>query len=276
LAYRTTASNLRIKTLAYYEKYKTKSTAIVVDKTDADPGVMGTVPIPVDADHISISKPANRRSAVYLSVCRHVKEFVEQAQVSSPAIATERAHESLAAIATERADREHGQTQDHMKVVLQNWASRQMGFPSTPNIVDKLGVGVFDKLSDARKNVLVGKWEGLERQAAGPDGQPIEYPVYLTIRWQDRVAKGDFRFVWSKEGVVLVDETLPFEGGFVSDRFLLLNFEDPISGKIQFGSLLLELSDDGSTLKGVDVGVGYSSGRIVTGDVEFRKKKAEV
>jgi hypothetical protein len=58
------------------------------------------------------------------------------------------------------------------------------------------------------------------------------------------------------------------------DRFLLLNFEDAISGKVQFGSLLLELSADGTVLQGTEVGVGYTTKRVGTAEVMLRKKKS--
>lgn len=261
-AYRSIASDLKIKTLAYYEKYKTRKVAIVVDKTSADPGVDGTVPIPVDADHISIAKPANRRSFVYASIRRHVKEIVEA--VSGPVAATPMAQH----------ERDHAKTQALMSTIIQSWLAAQMDPASATGAVDKLSDGVFQELSAARKNALAGRWEGLEKQAKGPAGKPIEYPVYLTIGLEGNVAKGQFRFVWSENNLVLVDETLPIEGGFF-DRYLVLKFEDTVSGKLQFGTLLLELGDDGATLEGVDVGVGYTSGRIVMGEVTFRKQRSQ-
>ena len=75
-SYRAFASSRPIKTVVYYEKFKTKNTAIVVDAASADPGVAGTFTIPVDADHITICKPLSRKSVVYLGVLAHIRSVL--------------------------------------------------------------------------------------------------------------------------------------------------------------------------------------------------------
>lgn len=62
-----------LKTVAYYEKYKTHNAALVVSKESSDPGVAGTTPVPVDEDHVSISKPKDRDDLIYSSILRHLK-----------------------------------------------------------------------------------------------------------------------------------------------------------------------------------------------------------
>jgi predicted alpha/beta hydrolase family esterase len=63
----------QIDVFSYYEKYKTLQAAIIVDKASADPGVNGMGPVPVDANHVDISKPSSRHSFVYLSVFRRLE-----------------------------------------------------------------------------------------------------------------------------------------------------------------------------------------------------------
>lgn len=75
-SYKTTAAKRPIETVVFYEKFATKG-AIIVTKESANPGVTGVNPIPVDADHISICKPANRNSPVYLSLVRKLRKFEE-------------------------------------------------------------------------------------------------------------------------------------------------------------------------------------------------------
>ena len=76
-SYRELVAQRNIATVAYYEKYKTKNAFLVVSEESADPGVGGTRPIPVDADHITICKPASRNSLIYISLVRHIRETLQ-------------------------------------------------------------------------------------------------------------------------------------------------------------------------------------------------------
>jgi hypothetical protein len=78
-AYRRLAVELNIKTAAYFETKRTKKVAIVVDRASADPGVVGTEIVGIEADHISICKPTDRTHEVYAGVHRHIAEFAANA-----------------------------------------------------------------------------------------------------------------------------------------------------------------------------------------------------
>lgn len=75
-SYKTAAQKRNIETVAYYETFKTKG-IMVVPKESANPGVSGVNPIPIDADHASICKPANREAPVYISALRKLRKFAE-------------------------------------------------------------------------------------------------------------------------------------------------------------------------------------------------------
>lgn len=75
-AYRDIAAQRQIKTVSYYEKQPVKA-VIVVSESSADPGVSGTRPIAVDANHISICKPASRHAMIFISLERHIRELVK-------------------------------------------------------------------------------------------------------------------------------------------------------------------------------------------------------
>jgi hypothetical protein len=77
-SYRDLANGKSITTISYYEKYKAKGTFLVVSPESADPGVGKTRPVAVDADHISICKPANREAVIFTSLCRHIKEVLKE------------------------------------------------------------------------------------------------------------------------------------------------------------------------------------------------------
>lgn len=61
-----------LKTVVYYEKFKTLKADIVVTRESADPGVAKTEPVALDKDHINICKPSSREDVVYLGVRRHI------------------------------------------------------------------------------------------------------------------------------------------------------------------------------------------------------------
>ncbi len=65
--FRNKLGTLPIAVQVYYEKLST-SGVLVVDETSADPGVAGVVPIPLDADHAGICKPASARSLAFRRV----------------------------------------------------------------------------------------------------------------------------------------------------------------------------------------------------------------
>ena len=46
---------------------------MIVDEASADPGLPGDPPVPIDADHISIVKPADRSSLLY----QRTRQFIE-------------------------------------------------------------------------------------------------------------------------------------------------------------------------------------------------------
>jgi hypothetical protein len=76
-SYRELVAQRNIATISYYEKYKTKNAFLVVAEESADPGVSGTRPIAVDADHITICKPVSRSSLIFISLVRHIKEILK-------------------------------------------------------------------------------------------------------------------------------------------------------------------------------------------------------
>jgi hypothetical protein len=254
-AYRNIASEKGIRTVTYYETHKTKKVAFVVERRDADPGI-GEVPVPVPANHLDICKPINRHQQVYVSICRHLRDFLKPLHAGAIPSST-------------KSESDHEVVQLLQKRFIQGWLAERFALQAS-NLTERVESGVFDEMGSARKKALAGTWKGVEKQSYGPDGEPIEYPVMLDINWHGNVAKGSFHFIWKQNGVVVVDERLPFEGGFF-DRFLVLSFQDTISGKIQFGSLFLELNDDNTILHGVEVGVGYKTKKIATGDVVLKR-----
>jgi len=78
LAYRDLVAANDVSTVSYYEKYKTKGMAVVVNSDSADPGTGKTRPIAIDADHISICKPRSTNDTIYRSLCRHIRNLLKK------------------------------------------------------------------------------------------------------------------------------------------------------------------------------------------------------
>lgn len=77
--YRSFANNNEhLSTAVYFEKHKTKNALLVVSKQSADPGVSGATPVPVDKNHINISKPRNRDDVIYIGIQRHLKQALNR------------------------------------------------------------------------------------------------------------------------------------------------------------------------------------------------------
>jgi hypothetical protein len=70
---------LRVRTEVYYEKQATKG-LLVVDETSSNPGIAGVEPIPLDADHVSICKPASKESVLYRRIRRFIEDSVAESE----------------------------------------------------------------------------------------------------------------------------------------------------------------------------------------------------
>ena len=80
VAYRRLAQD-RKDNLEHRIFYETQDTPAgrIVDEASADPGLPGDPPVPIDADHISIVKPADRSSLLYV----RVRDFVAKNPASA-------------------------------------------------------------------------------------------------------------------------------------------------------------------------------------------------
>jgi len=81
--FRDWATKQRIPMAILYETRDTRGLR-VVDESSANPGIPGQLPVPVDADHISIAKPRNRESVVYTQVNNLVGQLVREERGNSP------------------------------------------------------------------------------------------------------------------------------------------------------------------------------------------------
>jgi predicted alpha/beta hydrolase family esterase len=73
--YRSNAKALGIVTEVYYEQQSTKG-LLIVDETSSDPGIDQVVPMPWDADHLTICKFSTREEPLYLRLRQFIESFL--------------------------------------------------------------------------------------------------------------------------------------------------------------------------------------------------------
>jgi protein SERAC1 len=74
--FRSWASRQGASVRSFYETEKT-GTIHIVDKVTANPGVLASEPIAVQANHIDICKPATKTAPVYASMCALVRQLLK-------------------------------------------------------------------------------------------------------------------------------------------------------------------------------------------------------
>lgn len=73
LWFRNRIDDLPLKSQVYFEKQMIGG-ILFVDETTADPGIQGVIPVPIDANHVTICKPDSTNSLPYMRTTNFVKE----------------------------------------------------------------------------------------------------------------------------------------------------------------------------------------------------------
>jgi hypothetical protein len=123
---------------------------------------------------------------------------------------------------------------------------------------------------DRARRALAGKWRGtLEQYDDGArDVQVLVVEMDLSVRRKRVSGTGHFVATFKGSEVVV---NLVFEGGFMHERFLKLEYRNDDVAAMQFGTAVLDLMPDGRELVGSYVGFGSLNRRIVTGKLIFTK-----
>ena len=124
-------------------------------------------------------------------------------------------------------------------------------------------------LSESRRIALKGDWEGVFKVIYSVNEEYIHQPFKMKLFPGRKLIKGtvEFKSIYSQDRDELVNFILI--GGFRYDRFLVLDYNN--KKRIQFGTLLLELSPSNIKLHGRLVGFGALSEKILFGEVEIQK-----
>jgi hypothetical protein len=115
-----------------------------------------------------------------------------------------------------------------------------------------------------------GFWKGTIRQNFPGMQEQLSGDFAMTLRAARKRVSGTATFDITIMGKA---HHLAFHlsGGFLYETYLQLQYRDDTPGVIHFGSIIAELSADGSQFVGRFVGYGHLSGQIVYGDVSLTK-----
>lgn len=126
-------------------------------------------------------------------------------------------------------------------------------------------------MSFGRRAVMTGKWNGKTTQEFG-NYSSIALPIALDLVANRKTIKGEFRVQYPEyENKPAHEDEFSFQGGFLYDRFLQIDYISKTEDRIQFGSAILELSPSGEILLGRYAGYGAFSKQIVAGSFELKR-----
>jgi hypothetical protein len=123
---------------------------------------------------------------------------------------------------------------------------------------------------DRARGALAGQWRGtLEQYDDGMGNvQVVLVEMNLSVRRKRVLGSGHFVAMFKGSEITV---NLVFEGGFLHERFLKLEYRNADVAAMQFGTAVLDLMPDGKELIGSYVGFGSINRRIVTGKLTFVK-----
>ena len=124
-------------------------------------------------------------------------------------------------------------------------------------------------LSTSRQAIIKGQWQGTIQQI---DGHAGTAPITMTFVAKRKKVYGVIRIQYLENRFrPAYDAEHDFEGGFLYERYLRLDYVSKTRRRLQFGAIILELAPSGETLSGKLVGYGAFSKEIVSGYIELKR-----
>ncbi len=123
----------------------------------------------------------------------------------------------------------------------------------------------YEKLGSRLKEAVHGKWKGSYEQMLEGSHRTIDLTIELKVTTHGTIV-GKAKVPYKNE---LFEMNIT--GGFYSDSFLKMDYENSERAILQFGAFVFKLSDDSRKLTGCFVGYGQVSGAIISGNATLKK-----
>ena len=123
----------------------------------------------------------------------------------------------------------------------------------------------YEQVDGRIKDVIYGKWKGTFEQTLNGNLHSIELQFDLKVTNSGAIT-GKVKVPYGTETF-----DLNIKGGFYSQRFLKMDYENADRAILQFGSFVFKLSDSAKKLTGYFVGYGHLSQKIIGGDAVLEK-----
>lgn len=123
----------------------------------------------------------------------------------------------------------------------------------------------YENLEKSISEAVNGKWKGYFEQTFGENNVSIELMLDLKVSLSGSIT-GKAKVPYQGE---IYD--IDVKGGFYSQRFLKMDYENSNKAILQFGAFVFKLSDDSQKLIGYFVGYGHKSGKIIGGNAKVEK-----
>lgn len=122
--------------------------------------------------------------------------------------------------------------------------------------------------SVGQETIFDGVWAGTFLQEEGVLRASI--PVRFELHTKGKRVTGDATATIETPDLKTTFK-LRVAGGRAADRFLRLDYDNVDPAVRQFGSVYVELSNDGTKLRGIWAGYGHKTGGFVGGSVEMHR-----
>lgn len=123
----------------------------------------------------------------------------------------------------------------------------------------------YKKQSDQRRRIISGTWKGTYEQLLNEKLITIDIVMELKISSRGTIT-GIAKVAYENYSFQVV-----IKGGFYSDDFLKMDYENSDRSVVQFGSFVFRLASNAKNIKGCFVGFGHINERIISGQATLDK-----
>jgi hypothetical protein len=130
-------------------------------------------------------------------------------------------------------------------------------------------------LDSGIREAITGTWRGKLHMSDHP-WKVLRAEFTLSLKASRKIVTGNARLSITtirpgKDTQEEFTNEIVLRGGFFADRFVRLEYRNAKHAILQFGSLMLRLSDDAADLNGKFIGYGAFSKTMLTGSLDLTK-----